>query len=118
MDVPKVKTIDEYINQFPIEVQVKLEILRSAIQKLAPKATEKISYGIPTFALKKNLVHFAAFKNHIGLYALPTTNEKFKKELSKYKSGKGSIQFPLSEELPIHLIEKLVLFRIAELESA
>jgi uncharacterized protein YdhG (YjbR/CyaY superfamily) len=117
MEVPKPKTIDQYISQFPIEVQSKLEQLRGILKKLVPNAAEKISYGIPTFALDKNLVHFAAFKNHIGFYALPTSNVKFQKELSKYKTGKGSIQFPLNEDLPIELIENLVKYRIMESQN-
>ena len=116
--MPKPKTIDEYIYQFPFEVQEKLQLLRDSIRRIVPNAREKMSYGIPTFALEKNLVHFAAFKNHIGFYALPTSNEMFAEELSKYKTGKGSIQFPITEELPLDLIEKLVRFRISELETA
>ena len=116
MDVPKAKTIDQYIYQFPIEVQEKLQILRETISEIVPEATEKISYGIPTFVLRKNLVHFAAFKSHIGFYALPTSNEKFKMELAKYKTGKGSIQFPLNEDLPIDLIRKLVRYRVEEVQ--
>ena len=109
--------IDSYIRAFPPEVQEKLQQLRSVIKRIVPEATEKISYGIPTFFLKKNLVHFAAFKEHIGLYALPATNEAFRKELSRYKMGRGSIQFPLSEELPIGLIEKIIIFRSREVEK-
>ena len=96
-------------------MQAKLQQLRAVIRRMVPEATEKISYGIPTFFLKKNLVHFAGFKGHIGLYALPSANEAFKKELSHYKVGRGSIQFPLDEELPIALIKKLVAFRVKEL---
>ena len=109
--------IDSYISNFPPEVQEKLQQLRSLIKRIVPEATEKMSYGIPTFFLKKNLVHFAAFKEHIGFYALPTTNEAFKKELSGYKVGRGSIQFPLDEELPIGLIEKLVRYRVKEIDE-
>jgi|SRR5690606_22444028 len=112
----KFQSIDDYIGSFPVNVQKQLQLVRSTIQKIAPNATETISYGIPTFVLKKNLVHFAGFKNHIGLYALPSTNEEFGDELKKYKTGKGSIQFPLNEELPIKLIEKLVEFRVKELQ--
>lgn len=109
------KTIDAYIADFPPEVQVKLQQLRALIKRMVPQATERISYGIPTFFLKKNLVHFAAFKTHIGFYALPTTNEAFKKELAAYKVGRGSIQFRLDEELPFQLIEELVAFRVKEI---
>ena len=112
MQKEKPLTIDEYINNFSPEVQLKLQLLRSTIRQIIPEATEKISYGIPTFALTKNIVHFAAFKNHIGFYALPATNEKFQEELAKYKTGKGSIQFPLKEELPLLLIEKLIRYRL------
>ena len=112
MQKEKPLTIDDYISDFPAEVQLKLQILRSTIKNIIPDATEKISYGIPTFALAKNIVHFAAFKNHIGLYALPETNEKFQEELSKYTTGKGSIQFPLNEDLPLSLIEKLLRYRM------
>ena len=112
MNNAKPLTIDQYISAFPAEVQLKLQILRSTIRQIIPEAKEKISYGIPTFALTKNIVHFAAFKNHIGLYALPETNEKFQEELAKYKTGKGSIQFPLKEELPLLLIEKLIRYRL------
>jgi uncharacterized protein YdhG (YjbR/CyaY superfamily) len=117
MDTSKAETIDEYIQQFPEEVQLKLQTIRNTIRKIVPEATERISYGIPTFALTKNLVHFAAFKNHIGFYALPTANEKFREALSGYKIGKGSIQFPINEELPMELIEKLVRYRITELQN-
>lgn len=113
----KPRTIDEYISAFPPEVQARLQQIRSLIKEMVPEATEKISYGIPTFFLEKNLVHFAAFKEHIGFYALPTANEKFKKELSLYKVGRGSIQFPLDEELPMELIRKLVRFRVKELKG-
>lgn len=112
MNNVKPTTIDQYISAFPTEVQLKLNVLRSTIKNIIPHATEKISYGIPTFALDKNIVHFAAFKNHIGLYALPQTNEKFQEELANYKTGKGSIQFPLKEELPLLLIEKLIRYRL------
>src|SRR5690606_521651 len=111
----KPATVDGYIAAFPPEVQAKLQQLRSLIKRLVPQASEKISYGIPTFFHKKNLVHFAAFKTHIGFYALPTVNEVFKKELSRYTVGRGSIQFPLDEELPVELIEKLVAFRVMEI---
>lgn len=114
----KPKTIDEYISSFTPEVQARLQQIRSLIKEMVPEAEEKISYGIPTFLLEKNLVHFAAFKEHIGFYALPTANEKFKKELSRYKVGRGSIQFPLSEPLPVELIRKLVRFRVKELNGA
>lgn len=110
----KPKNIDEYIAGFPIEIQEILEQIRQTIKKAAPNAEEKISYAIPTFTLNGNLVHFAAFKNHIGFYALPSGNEAFQKELSIYKSGKGSIQFPLDKPIPLDLITKIVNFRVKE----
>lgn len=110
----KPKDINEYIASFSPEVQKLLEQVRSTIQKAAPEAEEAISYAMPTFKLKGNLVHFAAFTNHIGFYALPSGNVAFQKELANYKTGKGSIQFPLSEPLPLDLITKIVKFRIEE----
>jgi uncharacterized protein YdhG (YjbR/CyaY superfamily) len=89
-------TIDEYIADFPKDIQTILEQVRNTIKKAAPGAEEKISYAIPTLALNgKNLVHFAAFKNHVGFYPAPTGKEAFEKDLSVYKAGKGSVQFPL-----------------------
>jgi uncharacterized protein YdhG (YjbR/CyaY superfamily) len=107
-------TIDEYFLKFPSEVQDKLKELRMVIKESAPDAVEKISYQMPTFALHGNLVHFAAFKNHIGLYPMPSVIEEFKQELAEYKQGKGSIQFPLDKPLPHELISKIVKFRITE----
>jgi uncharacterized protein YdhG (YjbR/CyaY superfamily) len=112
MNSNKASSIDEYISTFPKEVQTLLQQIRTTIQNVAPQATEKISYGIPTFYLNGNLVHFAAFKNHIGLYATPTGHKEFEKELSFYKRGKGSVQFPLDQAMPLNLIEKIVQFRI------
>jgi uncharacterized protein YdhG (YjbR/CyaY superfamily) len=107
-------TINDYIASFPKDVQKILESIRETVQKAAPEATEKISYGMPTFVLNGNLVHFAAFKNHIGFYPVPSGIEKFKKELSKYKGAKGSVQFPLDEPMPLELIRKIVKFRVKE----
>lgn len=89
-----------------------LESIRITIRKAAPDATEAISYAIPTFKLNGNLVHFAAFKNHIGFYPTPTGIEEFEKELSVYKQGKGSVQFPIDKPLPLDLISKIVKYRI------
>jgi uncharacterized protein YdhG (YjbR/CyaY superfamily) len=114
MITSKPKTIDEYIAGFPETIQAVLEQVRQTIKKAAPNAEEKISYAIPTFKLNGNLVHFAAFKNHIGFYALPSGNEAFQEELSAYKSGKGSIQFPLDKPMPLDLITKIVNFRVKE----
>jgi uncharacterized protein YdhG (YjbR/CyaY superfamily) len=110
----KPKNIDEYIIGFPEEIQKILKEIRSTIKKAAPEAEEKISYGMPAFMLNGILVYFAAFKNHIGFYALPSGNEAFKKEISAYKTGKGSIRFPLDKPLPLDLITKIVKFRIKE----
>jgi uncharacterized protein YdhG (YjbR/CyaY superfamily) len=107
-------TIDEYIMQFSPEVQEILKMLRKVIKESAPNATEKISYQMPTFFLHKNLVHFAACKNHIGFYPTPSGIKAFKEELSGYKGSKGSIQFPLNKPIPYELISKIVKYRVAE----
>jgi len=107
-------SIDEYIATFPEEIQKILEELRATIKAAAPDAEEKISYQMPTFALKGNLVHFAAFKNHIGLYPTPSGTQAFKRELSIYQGAKGSIKFPIEKPLPLELIRKIVKFRVAE----
>ena len=119
MDTKKPANIDEYIGAFANEVQEILEKVRMTIQKAAPNATEKISYSMPAFEQNGIVVYFAAFKNHIGLYALPSGHEAFQEELSKYKSGKGSVQFPLNQSMPYELITKIVKFRVKEnLEKA
>lgn len=105
---------DEYIATFPKEIQRILQEIRTTIKAAAPDAEEKISYQMPTFFLNGNLVHFAAFKNHIGFYPTPSGIEKFKKELSRYEGAKGSVQFPLDEQMPYDLISKIVKFRVAE----
>ncbi len=111
----QLKTIDEYIRTFPEEVQTELKKMKKTIQEAAPEATEAIRYQMPTFRLNgKNLVHFAAFKNHIGFYPIPSGIEAFKKELSIYKQGKGSVQFPLDKPVPYELVKKIVKFRVAE----
>jgi uncharacterized protein YdhG (YjbR/CyaY superfamily) len=106
--------IDSYITGFPKEVQMILSKIRDIIRKEAPDAKETISYGIPTFTLKGNLVHFAAFKNHIGFYPAPSGIEKFKIELSIYKVAKGSVQFPLDKPIPFDVISQIVKFRVKE----
>ena len=106
--------IDAYIAAFPEDVQEILKKIRSTIQNAAPDAEETINYGIPTFTLKGNLVHFAGFKKHIGFYPTPTGIEKFKKELSVYEGAKGSVQFPLDKPIPYGLISKIVKFRVKE----
>jgi uncharacterized protein YdhG (YjbR/CyaY superfamily) len=111
-------TIDEYIAGFPENVRDILEALRQVIRKAAPQAEEAMRYGIPTFRLNGNLVHFAAFKNHIGFYPTPSAIETFKEDLSPYKQAKGSVQFPIDKPLPIDLIQKIVKYRVGEsLES-
>lgn len=109
-----VNNIDEYIAGFPEEVQKILHQVRLTIKNAAPDAEEKISYAIPTFSLNGNLVHFAAFKNHIGFYPAPSGTKAFEKELSIYKSGKGSVQFPIDEAMPLDLITQIVKLRVKE----
>lgn len=108
------RTIDEYIAGFPPEVQAILEKVRTTIRKAAPRAEETISYQIPTFTLKGNLVHFAAFKKHIGFYPTSTGIETFKDELSVYEGAKGSVKFPLDKPIPFGLISRIVKFRVRE----
>jgi uncharacterized protein YdhG (YjbR/CyaY superfamily) len=108
------KDIDEYIAGFPGETQVILEKIRLTIREAAPEAKETINYGIPTFALNGNLVHFAGFKKHIGFYPTPSGIEKFKNELSVYEKAKGSVQFPLDKPIPYDLIGKIAAFRVKE----
>jgi uncharacterized protein YdhG (YjbR/CyaY superfamily) len=113
--IKKFRTMDEYIKMFPKDVQSILEKMRQTIMEAAPEAIEVISYQMPTFKLNgKNLVHFAAYKNHIGFYPIPSGIEAFKKELSPYKQGKGSVQFPLDRPLPYDLVKKIVMFRAKE----
>ena len=106
--------IDEHIAKFPKDVQEILQKIRATIRKAAPNAEETINYGIPTFTLEGNLVHFAGFKNHIGFYPTPSGIEKFKKELSVYDGAKGSVKFPLNKPIPYTLISKIVKFRVKE----
>ncbi|MCB0746820.1 MAG: DUF1801 domain-containing protein [Ignavibacteriae bacterium] len=110
----KRNSIDKYIANFPNEVQKTLQKLRATIRKAAPDAEESIKYGIITYMLNGNLVHFGGFKNHIGFYPAPSAIIKFKEELSVYKGAKGSVQFPLDEPLPLKLITKIVKFRVKE----
>lgn len=106
--------IDSYIAGFTESIQERLQQMRKTIQKAAPDAEETISYAMPTFKQDGILVHFAGYEHHIGFYALPTGNAAFEKELSHYKTGKGSIQFPHNELLPLALVEKMVKFRVKE----
>jgi uncharacterized protein YdhG (YjbR/CyaY superfamily) len=113
-DQPAPTTIDEYITQFPADVQAILVAMRMTIRNAAPGAGETIKYQLPTFTLKGNLVHFAAFKKHIGFYPVPSGIEEFKAELAMYEQGKGSIRFPLDQPIPYDLISKIVMFRVKE----
>jgi uncharacterized protein YdhG (YjbR/CyaY superfamily) len=108
------KTIDEYISQCPSEIQETLQTLRKVIKECEPQAEEKISWQMPTFVLHGNLVHFAAFKNHIGLYPGPNAIEAFKNEISGYKSSKGAVQFPIGKPMPYELISRMVKFSALE----
>jgi uncharacterized protein YdhG (YjbR/CyaY superfamily) len=110
----KFATIDEYIADYPKSVQVILQKMRQTIAETAPGAEETISYGIPTFKLKGNLVHFGAFKNHIGFYPTPRGLDAFKKELADYEGAKGSVKFPLDKPIPFELVAKIVRFRVEE----
>ncbi len=114
MQAVKANNIDEYIGSFPSEVGKKLKEMREIIRSEASDATEKISYQMPTFYLKGNLVHFAAFSNHIGFYPTPSGIEAFKDEFGKFKYSKGAVQFPLNEPLPEDLIRRIVRFRVKE----
>lgn len=111
------KSIDEYIAQFPQEIQEILNKLRQVIKESAPNTEEKISYGMPTFVLNGNLVHFAACKNHIGFYPTPNGINAFQQELSGYKTSKGAVQFPIGEPIPYELVSKIVKFRVSENKS-
>ena len=108
------QNIDEYIAAFPKTIQKLLQQLRTTIKKAAPGAEEKIGYGIPTFTLYGNLVHFGGFENHIGFYPTPSAIEAFKKELSVYKSSKGAVQFPIDKPLPLDLVSRIVKYRVEE----
>ena len=111
-NIKGISTIDEYIAQFPDDVQVLLQEIRKVIKEVVPEAQEKISYQIPTFYLNGNLVHFAAYKNHIGFYPTASGIEAFKDEISAYKNAKGSVQFPLNKPIPFNLIRRIVEFRV------
>jgi uncharacterized protein YdhG (YjbR/CyaY superfamily) len=108
------KTIDEYIKTFPTDVQIILEKIRQTIRKAAPEATEAISYQMPAFKQNGVLVWFAAFRDHIGFFPTAAGIEAFKKELSLYVTGKGTVQFPLNGQIPYELLEKVVIFRVKE----
>ena len=114
MEKIKAGNIDQYIAAFPAEIQKKLKDVRATIRKAAPSAGEAMKYGIPTFTLNGNLVHFAAFKNHIGFYPTPDALVAFKKELAGYEGSKGAVQFPLDEKLPLALIGRITKFRVKQ----
>ena len=103
-------TIDDYIADFPDEVQVLLEKVRATIRKAAPDAEEAFKYGITTCVLKGNLIHFGGYKNHIGLYPGSTPGEAFKEELTSYEVSKGTVRFPLDKRIPLGLISKITKF--------
>lgn len=107
-------TVDEYIEQFPKEVQKTLRELRAVVKRAAPDATERISYQMPTYTRNGNLVHFAGHKNHIGFYPTPGGIEAFKKQLSPYERSKGTVRFPMDKAIPFDLIESIVKFRVEE----
>jgi uncharacterized protein YdhG (YjbR/CyaY superfamily) len=110
----KPQNIQEYIEKFPIDIQEKLQTLRYTIKEAVPEAKETINYQMPTFVLHGNLVHFAAYKNHIGFYPTPSGIEAFASELSPYESSKGAVKFPIDESLPLDLISQIVKFRVEE----
>jgi len=116
MAVPKkrFKTMDEYIATFPENVQEILEKMRQTIREAAPEAKEAISYQMPTFKLNGNLVHFAAYKNHVGFYPTPSGIDVFKKELAPYETSKGTVKFPIDKPIPNDLVRKIVEFRVKE----
>ena len=111
-------TVDEYIASFPEETQYLLDQIRAAIRKAAPRAAERISYGMPAYKLdNKPVVYFAAFKKHIGFYATPAGHAAFANELSKYKQGKGSVQFPFGRPLPLTLIERITKYKVKKISG-
>ena len=110
----EIQTVDEYIAQFPEVVQALLREMRTVIHEVAPEAEERISYQMPTFYLNGNLVHFAAYKNHIGFYPAPSGTEHFKEELSGYAGAKGSVQFPLDQPIPFDLVARITTYRAEE----
>ena len=108
------ESIDDYIAGFPAEIQVLLQQMRQTIHEAAPEATEAISYQMPTFKLHGNLVHFAAFKDHIGFFPAPSGIDAFTEEIAPYRTGKGTLRFSLTEPLPLDLVRRIVLYRVQE----
>ena len=113
-DKQTAQNIDAYIAGFPPEVQERLAAIRAVVRDVAPEAREAIKYGLPTFVLHGNLVHFGAFKHHIGFYPTPSGLEQFKDELTQFKSSTGAVQFPLDQPLPLDLIRRITAFRVQE----
>lgn len=114
MKTAKPKNVDDYIASFPEQVGKRLKKIREAVKKNAPEALELLSYNMPAYKYHGMLLYFAAFERHIGFYAFPTGNYAFKSELSMYKTGKGSVQFPLDKPLPLTLINRMIKFRVKE----
>ncbi len=114
MKTSTVQNVDDYIAEFPEETQIYLSQMRECIKNAAPEAEESISYMMPAYKLHGPLVYFGGFAKHIGFFATPNGNMAFKEELRPYKTGKGSIQFPLNKPLPLDLVKKIVDFRVAE----
>lgn len=114
MKTPAPENIDDYIERFPNDVQKILQKIRKTIQKTAPEAVEAISYQIPTFKLNGNLIHFAAYARHIGLYPRPRGVKEFEKEIARYEGGKGTLQFPLDEPIPYDLITRITKYRVQQ----
>ncbi len=111
-------TVDEYLNNFDGEARIRLDTMRSIVKELAPQAEESFSYGLVGYKLnKKPLVYFGGFAHHTGFYATPNGHEAFKEEFSKYKQGKGSVQFPLDQAFPVELVRKVVHFRVEQLSK-
>lgn len=117
MEKQEFATIDAYIASFSPDIRQRLEAVRKVIKAAAPDASEKISYAMPTFYQNGNLIHFAAFQNHIGLYPAPSGIEAFEEKLAAYKHAKGSVQFPHNKPLPLDLIREITEFRVAEMQT-
>jgi uncharacterized protein YdhG (YjbR/CyaY superfamily) len=115
--IPAAKNVDEYIQRYPVKLQPVLQRIRRTIKKVAPNAKEVISYQIPAYVQSGMLIFFAAYKSHISIYPAPRGNEAFRKELSAYKGGKGTLQFPIGEPIPYDLIARITKFRLAENEK-
>ena len=112
------ENIEQYINALPVEIQKIVQQIRRIIKTEAPNCTESISYGMPAYkTFGKPWVYFAAFKNNIGLYATPSGHAQFSETLSKYKQGKGSVQFPINQPIPYELIKEIIAFRVKENEE-